>query len=117
MQSWVGMLQTLYHHNRDHQPGRPGRIIPVLSPIILLFDSPEISHYSHHLVPIILDYFSLFKDSGGQRRTLNSDFTPPSTEIHILVIVLSVSESLFSSSLSSLSLSGATQLLELSAMV
>ena len=22
MQSWVGMLQTLHHHNRTHQPGR-----------------------------------------------------------------------------------------------
>ena len=36
MQSWVGMLQTLYHHNRTHQPGTPGRIIPVLPPIILI---------------------------------------------------------------------------------
>ena len=26
---------------------RPGRIIPILPPIILLFDSPEIAHYSH----------------------------------------------------------------------
>ncbi len=37
-------------------PSRPGRIIPVLSPIILSFDSSEIIHYSHNFVPIILDY-------------------------------------------------------------
>ena len=49
MQSWVGMLQMLHHHNRTHQPGRavslktpplragrPGQIIPVLPPIILI---------------------------------------------------------------------------------
>ena len=34
-------------------------MFPVLPPIILLFYSPEIVHYSHHLVPIILDYSCL----------------------------------------------------------
>ncbi len=29
---------------------RPGRIIPGLSSILLLFDSPEITHYSHNFV-------------------------------------------------------------------
>ena len=35
---------------------RPGQIIPVLLPIILLFYFPRTSHYSHNLVLIILDY-------------------------------------------------------------
>ena len=55
--SFVG--ETRHASHFDMPRGRPGRIIPVLPPIILLFYSPEISHYSHHLVPIILDYSGL----------------------------------------------------------
>ena len=39
--------------------GRPGRIIPIFPPIILSFDSPKTSHYSHNLVPIIPELFSI----------------------------------------------------------
>ena len=38
---------------------RLGRIIPVFPPIILSFDSPKTTHYSHNLVPIILELFSI----------------------------------------------------------
>ena len=55
-------------------------------------------------------------DSGGQRSTLISNFTPRSPEVHVLVVVLSVSDSRFSASLSSLSISGATLELPVSAM-
>ena len=35
-----------------------GQFIPVFPPIILSFESPKTSHYSHNLVPIILKLFS-----------------------------------------------------------
>ena len=49
------------------EEGRLGRIIPVFPPIILSVDSPKTTHYSHNIVPIILELFSIRAAKYAQR--------------------------------------------------
>ena len=59
---------------QSHILVRLGRIIPVFPPIILSFDSPKTSHYSHNLVPIILELFSVLHTNCHMRTDISAAF-------------------------------------------